>query len=61
MKDNTYIETIELTFNETSFKSATSFSLRMKHLIENALGDFAEVECISLKKKKEDSYGGDVE
>ena len=51
MNDKTYTATIRLTFKESSFKSATRFNLRCKHLIERALGRFVTVECLSLKEK----------
>jgi len=50
MNDKTYTATIQLTFKECSFKSATRFNLRCKHLIERALGDLVKVECLSLKE-----------
>ena len=51
MDDKEYTATIRLTFKESSFKSATRFNLRCKHIIEKALGKFVTVECISLKEK----------
>lgn len=51
MNDKTYTATIRLTFHEDSFKSATRFNIRCKHLIERTLGKFVTVECLSLKEK----------
>lgn len=51
MNDKTYTATIQLTFKECGFKSATRFNLRCKHLIERALGKLVTVECLSLKEK----------
>ena len=50
MNDKTYTATIQLTFHEDSFKSATRFNLRCKHLIERTLGKLVTVECLSLKE-----------
>ena len=50
MNDKLYIAKMSFTFREHDFKSATKFNLRMKYLIEKALGDFVNVECKGLKE-----------